>query len=134
MSRFSFLPAMKARPAATQTTSNATHGIGVSGFASTPYNVAVGGTDFGDTFAGTNSTYWNATNTRTYGSAKSYIPEIPWNDSCASVLIAEAEGYSQTYGSSGFCNSNGGDRSSLPPRQAAEDRAAARPDRHPYLA
>ncbi len=29
-----------------------THGIGVSGFASTPYNVAVGGTDFGDTYAG----------------------------------------------------------------------------------
>ena len=27
---------------------NATHGIGVSGFASTPYNVAVGGTDFGE--------------------------------------------------------------------------------------
>ena len=43
---------------------NATHGIGVSGFASTPYNVAVGGTDYGDTYAGTNSTYWNATNSR----------------------------------------------------------------------
>jgi hypothetical protein len=26
-----------------------THGIGVSAFASTPYNVAVGGTDFSDT-------------------------------------------------------------------------------------
>lgn len=37
---------------------NATHGIGVSGFASTPYNVAVGGTDFGDTYAGTNTSYW----------------------------------------------------------------------------
>ena len=42
--------------------SQATHGIGVSGFASTPYNVAVGGTDFGDTYAGTNSTYWSSTN------------------------------------------------------------------------
>ena len=50
--------------------SKATHGIGVSGFASTPYNVAVGGTDFGDTYAGTNSTYWNSTNTSTYGSAQ----------------------------------------------------------------
>ncbi len=68
----------------------ATHGIGVSGFASTPYNVAVGGTDFGDTYAGTNSTYWNAANTSTYGSAKSYIPEIPWNDSCASALLAKS--------------------------------------------
>ena len=86
----------------------ATHGIGVSGFASTPYNVAVGGTDYGDTYAGTTSTYWNATNTTYYASAKSYIPEIPWNDSCASVLIANASGYSTTYGSSGFCNSSTG--------------------------
>ncbi len=85
---------------------NSTHGIGVSGFASTPYNVAVGGTDFGDTVAGTNSTYWNSTNTSTYGSAKSYIPEIPWNDSCASVLLASAFSYSTTYGSTGFCNSS----------------------------
>jgi subtilase family serine protease len=85
--------------------SKATHGIAVSGFATTAYNVAVGGTDFGDTYAGTSSSYWNSTNTRTYGSAKSYIPEIPWNDSCASVLIASFNGYSTTYGSSGFCNS-----------------------------
>jgi subtilase family serine protease len=88
--------------------SNATHGIGVSAFASTPYNVAMGGTDFGDTYAGTNNTYWNSTNTSTYASAKSYIPEIPWNDSCASVLIANYEGYTTTYGSSGFCSSRTG--------------------------
>ena len=89
--------------------SQATHGIGVSAFASTPYNVAVGGTDFGDTYAGTNSAYWNAGNTSTYGSATSYIPEIPWNDSCASVLIANyVTGSSTTYGSSGFCNSPSG--------------------------
>jgi subtilase family serine protease len=64
-------------------------GIGVSGFASTPYNVAVGGTDFGDTYAGTNSTYWSNTNSSTYGSALSYVPEIPWNNSCGSQLLAE---------------------------------------------
>jgi subtilase family serine protease len=87
----------------------ATHGIGVSGFASTPYNAAVGGTDFGDTFAGSNSTYWNTTNTPTFESAKSYIPEIPWNDSCASVLLATFEGFATTYGSSGFCNSSTGE-------------------------
>ena len=86
----------------------ATHGIAVSGFASTPYNVAVGGTDFGDTYAGTSSTYWNSTNTSTYGSAKSYIPEIPWNDSCGSVLLATSSGYSATYGTAGFCNSSTG--------------------------
>ncbi len=89
--------------------SKATHGIGVNGFASTPYNVAVGGTDYGDTFAGSNSTYWNSSNTATFGSAKSYIPEIPWDDSCASVLLATfASGSGTTYGSSGFCNSTGG--------------------------
>jgi subtilase family serine protease len=88
--------------------SNATHGIGVSGFASSPYNVAVGGTDFGDSYANTNNSYWNTSNTSTYGSALSYIPEIPWNDSCASTLIASYEGYGATYGSSGFCNSGSG--------------------------
>jgi subtilase family serine protease len=82
----------------------ATHGIAVSAFASTPNNVAVGGTDFSDTFSGTNTTYWNSTNTPTFGSAISYIPEIPWNDSCASALVAAYEGFSQTYGSSSLCN------------------------------
>jgi subtilase family serine protease len=84
----------------------ATHGINVSGWASTVYDVAVGGTDFGDTFAGTNSTYWSlSNNSATYESALSYVPEIPWNDSCASVLIATFEGITPTYGSAGFCNS-----------------------------
>jgi subtilase family serine protease len=87
----------------------ATHGIGVSGFASTPYNVAVGGTDFGDTHAGTNATYWNTTNTSAYASAKSYIPEIPWNDSCAGALLSSYAGYATPYGSSGFCNSTTGE-------------------------
>jgi subtilase family serine protease len=86
--------------------SGATHGIGVSGFASTPYNVAVGGTDFGDSYAGSNSAYWSSANTPAYGSAKSYIPEIPWNDSCASVLLATYLGDSTTYGAKGFCNSS----------------------------
>ena len=80
-------------------------GITVSGFASTPYNVAVGGTDFGDTVAGTTSAYWSATNSSAYGSAISYIPEIPWNDSCASGLIATYLGYTTTYGANGLCNS-----------------------------
>jgi subtilase family serine protease len=83
----------------------ATHGIGVSGFASTPYNVAVGGTDFADSYLGTNANYWNTSNTTYYASALSYIPEIPWNDSCASELIATIEGNPTTYGSGGFCNS-----------------------------
>ncbi len=80
------------------------YGIGVNAFASTPYNVAVGGTDFSDTYSGTNRTYWNSSNTGRYASAKSYIPEIPWNDSCASQLIAVSLGFSSTFGSSGSCN------------------------------
>src|SRR4029077_2798555 len=82
----------------------ATHGIGANAFASTAYNVAVGGTDFSDTYNGTNGTYWNSGNTSTFGSAISYIPEIPWNDSCAGFLFSNYEGYSTTYGSTSLCN------------------------------
>jgi subtilase family serine protease len=160
----------------------ATYGIGVSGWASTPYNVAVGGTDFGDTYASSTGAYWNSTtntvanftggvtngstvvtapagtfgacfvgaaisgtdivpgatiiavasptsatmsnsatatdasdpitissiNSAACSSALSYIPEIPWNDSCASGLIAQYLGYPQTYGASGLCGSGQG--------------------------
>lgn len=88
------------------TKGTAAHGIGVNGMASTPYDVAVGGTDFGDSYAGTIGTYWNATNdVGTYGSALSYVPEIPWDNSCASSLLVAAEGYGSAFGSNGFCNS-----------------------------
>jgi hypothetical protein len=85
---------------------DAIDGIGVNAFASTPYNVAVGGTDFSDTYFGTNAVYWNSTNTSTFGSALSYVPEIPWNDSCASVLLSTfVTGSGTTYGANSFCNS-----------------------------
>jgi subtilase family serine protease len=75
--------------ASSDNTSVSTHGITVSGFTSTPYNVSVGGLDFGYTADGVNpSTYWSATNSNTYASALSYIQEIPWNDSCAGGLLA----------------------------------------------
>ena len=93
--------------------SSATHGIGVSAYASTPYNVAVGGTDFSDTLDGTTGNYWSTTNTATYGSALSYIPEIPWNDSCAGSLLANYLGYTTVYGPSGFCNTNTARRDNL---------------------
>ncbi len=89
-------------------TTVAIHGVGVNGFASTPYNVAVGGTDFGDTYSGTTNTYWSATNSPSYGSALSYVPEIPWNDSCAGTLFSGFLGYAAPYGSGGFCNSSTG--------------------------
>lgn len=84
----------------------ATHGISVSGFSSPQYDVAVGGTDFADTYAGTNSTYWSNTNSATYGSALSYIPEIPWNGSCAGALLSSYLGYATPYGPDGFCASS----------------------------
>jgi subtilase family serine protease len=85
-----------------------THGIAVSAFTSTPYNVSVGGTDFGDTFAHTASTYWSSHNTATFGSALSYVPEIPWNDSCASQLFSSYFHFQVPYGNTGFCASSTG--------------------------
>ena len=68
------------------TQQTATRGLGVSGFASTPYNVAVGGTDFDEINRW--SQFWSSTNTSpSESSALSYIPEIPWNDSCAQLGI-----------------------------------------------
>jgi subtilase family serine protease len=81
-------------------------GVGVNGFGSTPYNVAVGGTDFSVVSSGTVSTYWNGTNTATYGSAKSYMPEMPWNGSCGSLLIAAYYGFSGSNAAYDFCNSS----------------------------
>ena len=82
-------------------------GINVSGFTSTPYNVSVGGTDFADTYQRNNSAYWNPANAAHYRSALSYVPEIPWNDSCASVLRADFLGVLPTYGANSLCNSFG---------------------------
>ena len=62
----------------------AQNGVAISGMASTPFNVVVGGTDFNDT--GSLSTYWSTTNnSTTQSSAKSYIPETTWNNSCANT-------------------------------------------------
>lgn len=57
-------------------------GLSVNGIASTPFDVAVGGTDFDD--SSNPAVYWSSTNDPTHrSSALSYIPEITWNDSCA---------------------------------------------------
>jgi hypothetical protein len=60
----------------------ASRGLAVSGLASTPFNVAVGGTDF-NVSSSNWQTYWNITNGSGQSSAISYIPELTWNDSCA---------------------------------------------------
>jgi len=78
--------------------SPASGGVAVSGLASTPYNVAMGGTDFDD--ANNQTAFWNAANTSTtppvLASAKGYIPEITWNDSCAGTGITGCAGLSST--------------------------------------
>lgn len=62
----------------------ATLGTAVSGIAATPYDIAVGGTSFDLSVANYSSTFWNPTNNpTTQSSAKSYIPETTWSDSCA---------------------------------------------------
>ena len=83
----------------------------------TAYAVDVGGTDFmaqynADMGGSPVGRYWSATNDpTTLLSARSYIPEIPWNDSCASRLIYSDPangGYDQAYGPKGFCNTKVG--------------------------
>ena len=63
--------------------SAAQFGLAVNALASTPYNIAVGGTDF-DALLSEFSTYVEATDSGTapyYRTALKYIPENPWNDS-----------------------------------------------------
>jgi len=67
----------------------AASGLAVSGFASTPFNIAVGGTDFDD--AGKQTSFWNPSTSNAAGtreSALGYIPEIPWNINCAAGATA----------------------------------------------
>ncbi len=78
-------------------------GLAVNGLSTNAYNTTVGGTDFYDTALNKIGTYWKASNTAALASAKSYIPEIPWNNSCASSIITKylGAGNPQT-----LCNSN----------------------------
>ena len=69
----------------------AQYGLQVNGIASTPFNAAVGGTDFNQ--YQTWSTYWNSTNNAiTRESAKGYIPETSWNDSCTNAIFQSLSG------------------------------------------
>ncbi len=67
---------------------DAQYGLNVSGLASTPWNAAIGGTDFNQYNKW--STYWNTTNTAiTQQSVKTgtYIPETTWDNSCTNPLF-----------------------------------------------
>ena len=79
----------------------------VSGFASTPYNTAVGGTDFSGNYPNA-APYWSLTNnSTTLESAINYIPETPWNETCASpqvLLAAQANGFAADTTNEALCN------------------------------
>jgi hypothetical protein len=109
------------------TEQTATQGLGVSGFASTPFNVAVGGTDFDQINKW--SQFWNATNdSTTQASALGYIPEIPWNDSCAQLGITGC-GASAPHGSLNIIAGSGG-ASTLYPKPSWQSGTGVPLDNH----
>jgi len=82
----------------------AQYGLAVSGTSSTPYNVAVGGTDF--QWVNLSGSYWSGTNNPTnLSSALGYIPEIPWNATCTSDTILSLTGFTAAgYDAEKACN------------------------------
>ena len=54
----------------------ASNGFAVSGISSTPYDIAVGGTDL-NWANNSGTTYWNSTNTANGSNARGYMPEVP---------------------------------------------------------
>lgn len=86
------------------TATYAAQGIAANGLGSTPYNTATGGTDFLDTALNENSKYWSSSNKSFGESALSYIPEMPWDDSCAGSILYGYYGF--TSGVT-FCNGEG---------------------------
>ncbi len=72
----------------TDLVTTASHGLAVDYPASSAYATAVGGTSFNE---GTGS-YWSSGNSSHNGSALSYIPEIAWNDTSASVGLEGSGG------------------------------------------
>ena len=56
----------------------------MNGLASTPFNTAIGGTQFNEN--GNDAAFWNAANGPGFSSAIGYIPETVWNESCDSSV------------------------------------------------
>ncbi len=89
----------------------AVSGLAVSGFASTPYDVAVGGTDFYYSNYATLTlanlgAYWNTTGTNTPSeSLLTHIPEQPWNNSQYGL---DAVNYYDVYGGTTIGAGSGG--------------------------
>ena len=75
----------------------AQYGPTINGLSSTPFNVAVGGTQFNE--ANDYAAYWSPNNTTASGSVLGYIPEQAWNESCDPTLpeIGTNCPFAQTY-------------------------------------
>ena len=85
----------------------------VSGFASTPYNIAVGGTDFGglvSSFATYASPSTSNSSTTLYRTALKYIPESTWNDSTTvnTTISANVPFVDTTSGNTNIVAASGG--------------------------
>jgi hypothetical protein len=93
------------------TQTSASHGFGVNALASTPYTVAVGGTDFGS-LPKNFSAYVSATNGSGYTSALNYIPETTWNNSPVSNGSAADNQANLDYSGNSNIASGGGGASS----------------------
>lgn len=84
-------------------------GVSVNGYASTPYDIAVGGTDFDETSERKVAATWGLPDRRTQASALSYVREVAWNDSCGNGLGSSVlTGSPTVYGPGGFCDINPG--------------------------
>jgi hypothetical protein len=87
----------------------ATGGLAVSGLASTPYNIAVGGTDF-QLDQSNFTTYASTTNSAStyYRTALQYIPEKVWNDSTQTNTTVSADTPWTTASSQNIVGGSGG--------------------------
>jgi subtilase family serine protease len=68
-------------------------GIDANSFGTSPNDTVVGGTDTADVLDGTTKKYFSADFNTEYGSALSYVPEIPWNESCGNEVAAASLGF-----------------------------------------
>jgi trimeric autotransporter adhesin len=108
-------------------TTQAMYGLQVNGLASTPYNIAVGGTDF-DQDTATVPTYWSMTNGSNGGSVLSYIPEIPWNDSTTvNTAIADNSASKDPTGATNIVAASGGASGCINPTFAANSSVVCNP-------
>ncbi len=68
-------------------------GVDANALGTSPNVTVVGGTDTADVLDGTTSKYFSKTLNSEYGSALSYVPEIPWNQSCGNSVAATSMGF-----------------------------------------